>query len=172
MNIWGKYFYGNKISDYGIEHKRLDYGTLAKAFDCVLNNSIFGFMPDYWEKESGFVDNEDEIEEINERLSDIEDKIISLINEGKEETEEYKNLKAEQAELEEKKEDLENEMDYEPEVYQWYIVSDQGADILKEINEIVYYNSELDMYLWGVTHWGTSWDYVLTDVPCCTEEFE
>ena len=172
MNIWGKYFYGNKISDYGIENKRLDYGTLAKAFDCVLNNSIIGFMPDYWEKESGFIDNEDEIEEIKERLSDIEDEIILLINEDKEETEEYKNLEAEQAELEEKKEDLENEMDYEPEIYQWYIVSDQGADILKEINEIVYYNSELDMYLWGVTHWGTSWDYVLTDVPCCTEKFE
>lgn len=172
MNIWGKYFYGNKISDYGIENKRLDYGTLAKAFDCVLNNSIIGFMPDYWEKESGSIDNEDEIEKIDERLSDIEDEIISLINEDKEETEEYKNLEAEQTELEEKKEDLENEMDYEPEIYQWYIVSDQGADILKEINEIVYYNSELDMYLWGVTHWGTSWDHVLTDVPCCTEEFE
>lgn len=172
MNIWGKYFYGNKISDYGIEHKRLDYGTLAKAFDCVLNNSIIGFMPDYWEKESGFVDNESEIDEINERLSDIEDEMNQLIDESKEETEEYKNLEAEQAELEEKKEDLENEMDYEPEVYQWYIVSDQGADILKEINEIVYYNSELDMYLWGVTHWGTLWDYVLTDVPCCTEELE
>lgn len=170
MNICGKYFYGNKISDYGIEHKRLDYGTLAKAFDCVLNNSIIGFMPDYWEKESGFINNEDEIEEINERLSDIEDEMISLINEDKEETEEYKNLESEQAELEEKKEELENEMDYEPEIYQWYIVSDQGADILKEINEIVYYNSELNMYLWGVTHWGTSWNYVLTDVPCCTEE--
>ena len=20
------------------------------------------------------------------------------------------------------------------------------------------------MYVWGVTHWGTSWDYVLTDI--------
>lgn len=42
-----------------------------------------------------------------------------------------------------------------PEVFQWYIVSDQGAEILQEINEIVYYNQEIDVYLWGVTHYGT-----------------
>ena len=50
------------------------------------------------------------------------------------------------------------------EVFQWYIVDDNGARILEEVGEIVYYNEELDMYLWGVTHFGTSWDYVLTDV--------
>lgn len=50
-------------------------------------------------------------------------------------------------------------------IYQTYIISDRGADILKEYtNEIVYYNNELDMYLWGITHFGTSWDYVLTDI--------
>ena len=31
-------------------------------------------------------------------------------------------------------------------------------------DEIVYYNEELDMYVWGITHYGTSWDYVLTDI--------
>ena len=51
------------------------------------------------------------------------------------------------------------------EIYQFYIISDRGAEILKEYtNEIVYYNKELDMYLWGITHFGTSWDYVLTDL--------
>ena len=55
----------------------------------------------------------------------------------------------------------------ELEVYQWYIISDNGASILKDwTNEIVYYNDELDLYLWGVTHYGTSWDYVLTDIKC------
>ena len=56
--------------------------------------------------------------------------------------------------------------DYEPiEVYQTYIVSDRGAEVLKEYtDEIVYYNADLDMYLWGITHFGTSWDYVLTDI--------
>lgn len=51
------------------------------------------------------------------------------------------------------------------EVYQYYIISDYGARILREYtDEIVYYNEQLDMYLWGITHFGTSWDYVLTDV--------
>ena len=51
------------------------------------------------------------------------------------------------------------------EVYQYYIVSDAGARFLEEYtDEIVYYHEELDMYLWGITHFGTSWDYVLTDI--------
>ena len=51
------------------------------------------------------------------------------------------------------------------EVYQYYIVSYSGAMMLKHLtDEIVYYNNELDLYLWGVTHFGTSWDYVLTDI--------
>ena len=51
------------------------------------------------------------------------------------------------------------------EVYQYYIVSNSGASFLEEYtNELVFYNEELDMYLWGVTHFGTSWDYVLTDI--------
>lgn len=51
------------------------------------------------------------------------------------------------------------------EVYQYYIISDYGARILKEYtDELVYYHEGLDMYLWGITHFGTAWDYVLTDI--------
>ena len=57
------------------------------------------------------------------------------------------------------------ETDSFTDIYQLFIVDSQGAEILEECNEIVYYNEELDMYVWGVTHYGTSWDYVLTDVP-------
>lgn len=61
----------------------------------------------------------------------------------------------------------EEEIIEEPEVFQWYIVSDSGAQIIQDYtNEILYYHDELDIYLWGVTHWGTGWDYVLTDIPC------
>lgn len=118
------YFYGNKISDYGIENKRLDYGTLAKSFGCVLNNNIIQKTQDigYWDIVSGniFFENEDGYE-------------------------------------------------YENEIFQYYIVSSSGVDILEELDEIVFYNEELDMYVWGVTHWGTSWDYVLTDVEIIDE---
>ena len=59
----------------------------------------------------------------------------------------------------------EDEDGYFQEVYQYYIISDGGGSILKdETDELVYYHEELDMYLWGVTHFGTSWDYVLTNI--------
>lgn len=59
----------------------------------------------------------------------------------------------------------ENEYGDYLEVYQYYIISDSGARFLEEYtDEIVYYHQQLDMYLWGITHFGTSWDYVLTDI--------
>lgn len=60
----------------------------------------------------------------------------------------------------------EEEVDgYYREVYQYYIISYAGARFLEErTDELVYYHETLDMYLWGITHFGTSWDYVLTDI--------
>lgn len=119
-----KYYYGNAISEYGMQNGRVDYATLAKAFDAVLNNDIMSLTYDIgsWEQVSGIVDNTDEIEE------------------------------------------LESEQCDDPEVFQWFIVDDWGARLLQDIDEIVYYNETLDMYLWGVTHYGTSWSYVLTSI--------
>lgn len=49
-----------------------------------------------------------------------------------------------------------------------YIISKRGYEFLKEhTDEIVFYNENLELYIWGVTHWGTSWDYVLTNVKLC-----
>lgn len=121
MKVCSNYFYGNKISDYGIENGYVDYYTLAKSFDAVLNNDIIGKtngVIGYWEQESGFDDDYDTYTEI----------------------------------------------------YQWYIVSYNGAEILREIDEIVFYNEDLDMYAWGVTHYGTNWDYVLTDIKIEKDE--
>ena len=51
------------------------------------------------------------------------------------------------------------------EIYQYYIISSAGYKFLADFtDEIVYYNERLDMYVWGITHFGTSWDYVLTDL--------
>lgn len=50
-------------------------------------------------------------------------------------------------------------------IYQFYIIDENGYQFLAHnTDELVYYNEELDMYLWGITHFGTSWDYVLTDI--------
>lgn len=65
--------------------------------------------------------------------------------------------------IEELREEEENSIGQE--IYQYYIVSNKGAEIIKQYtNDPLFYNEELDMYVWGVTHWGTSWNYVLTDV--------
>lgn len=62
-------------------------------------------------------------------------------------------------------EEYDGENDYYYDICQYYIIDWYGAEILKkETNEIVYYCPELDMYLWGITHYGTAWDYVLTDI--------
>lgn len=51
------------------------------------------------------------------------------------------------------------------EIYQYYIISYEGYEFLSRFtDEIVFYNEKLDIYLWGITHFGTSWDYVLTDI--------
>lgn len=52
-----------------------------------------------------------------------------------------------------------------------YIISEYGYKFLKDYtDEIVFYNEELDIYVWGITHWGTAWDYVLTDIKLVEEE--
>lgn len=50
-------------------------------------------------------------------------------------------------------------------VFQDYIISEYGYEFLQEhTDELVFYNERLDLYIWAVTHFGTSWDYVLTDI--------
>lgn len=108
--------YGQKVSDYGLENRYLDYLALSKIVgDSILNNNIFAFAGyENWELENGLEENE------------------------------YG--------------------DYH-EIYQYYIVDYSGARFLTDYtDEIVYYHPTLDIYLWGITHWGTSWDYVLTDI--------
>lgn len=155
--LWSStFFYGNEISDYGKTCGYVDYRTLSKAFDAVLNNDIMSRTEaagiGYWEQESGYVDNSEQIEQLEEQI------------ENQEQPEALEELEAKKEQLEAEKAELENEQDEQPEIFQFYIVDDPGAEILKEFNEIVFYNSEIDMYLWGVTHYGTSWDYVLTDI--------
>ena len=62
-------------------------------------------------------------------------------------------------------EELQREQDEPGEIFQYYIISSNGAQILEDhTDEIVYYLPALNMYVWGVTHYGTAWDYVLTDI--------
>ena len=61
-------------------------------------------------------------------------------------------------------EDEDNDEIYK-DIFQYFIISGDGAEILQIwTDEIVWYLPALDCYVWGVTHCGTSWDYVLTDI--------
>lgn len=55
-------------------------------------------------------------------------------------------------------------------VFQDYIIAESGYKFLAEYtDELVFYNENLDMYIWAVTHFGTSWDYVLTNIKLISE---
>lgn len=55
-------------------------------------------------------------------------------------------------------------MDTINEACQFYIVDKESAKTLTKFNEVVLYHNELDLAIWCVGHWGTSWEYVDTDI--------
>lgn len=132
----GGYFLGNKISDYGLKNGYVDYYCLRQSIDAVLNNSIIEKTLNigYWETING-----------------------SEVYYYDDETDKYVDY-----------EDIENWDNISEcyfEIYQYFIISEAGYKILAEYtDEIVFYNDDLDMYVWGVTHYGISWGYVLTDI--------
>ena len=189
MDVYGKWFYGNEISEYGQKNGYVDYRTFAKAFDGVMANDFINQTSEigYWEQTSGryYEDNdgntydEDERDEKVEELEALEERLteeLDDIQQRMDETEDdkvydelerdYKGTEERLNEVMENKYALEDEQ--YPEVYQWFIIDSNGARICEEANEIVYYNETLDLYLWGVTHYGTAWDYVLTNIRCNT----
>jgi cell division septum initiation protein DivIVA len=128
--------------------------------DIISNTAEIG----YWDMISGYVDNSDEIDDLQDRIDDLNWLITA--DSSKEDDE---RIQAQIDELQDKIDELTEAQETTPEIFQYYIVSNNGAEILKDAGEIVFYNDVLDMYVWGVTHWGTSWDYVLTDIKIVKE---
>lgn len=126
--LFGTNFFGNEASEYSKKNGFLDYNTLSKAFDNVLNNDIMQATRGIgaWVQVNGVADNPED-------------------------------------------------RNYDVEIFQYYIISPSGAEILQDwTDEIVFYNGAVDMYVWGVTHYGTDWEYVLTDIKlnCGEAAFE
>ncbi len=174
--LYGTTFCGNEASDYAKEQGYLDYATFAKAFDAVINNNIMENTCEvgFWEQENGIIDNSEEVDALKEEITDIENRLEFLTDE---EIEEAQMLQEEIGSIQEQIEELEEEQErlYNQEIFQYYIVSDQGAEMIKQYTEDpLFYNETLDMYVWGITHYGTAWSYVLTDVKlnCKEEAFE
>ena len=65
-------------------------------------------------------------------------------------------------------EEINSYEDYEiSDIFQYFIVDDNSAQMFKDYTDYpVYYCEKVDMYIVGITHWGTSWSYVLTDIKC------
>lgn len=132
-----KFYGGYEVSDYGVEHGYVDYKTLSKCFDGVLCNNITEvdeFLFDNLECGDLFTYEDEDGNEINYN------------------------------EYVEKMENGETVYENQVEIFQYFIVDNNALYYLKEANEIVFYSQVLDCYVWGVTHWGTSWDYVLTSI--------
>lgn len=192
--VYGNHFYGNEASDYGKEQGYVDYRTFAKAFDAVMNNSIMQELESagfYFEPiQDGSSDYSDEIDELREEADELEQDADTKEEEAdeleqdaddaddagnkdhadelrKNADELRKNAEQARNDAEKKRDradDLESEQD-PPEIFQFFIVDDAGAEIIQEwTDDPLFYCDALDMYIWGVTHWGTSWDYVLTDI--------
>lgn len=54
--------------------------------------------------------------------------------------------------------------EYLEDIYQYYIIDYNTAQrLIDETNEIIYYHNRLDIYILGVTHFGTNWGYILTE---------
>lgn len=165
MRIWKhKQFGGIEIGKYALDNGYLDYSTLAKTMDLVLANGLIeqtgGF--DKWELQQGdlwtYEDQEGNTYDESgkeERITELEDLLADL--DPYEDAEKYDWL---QYEI-----DYLNDSGREHEIFQYYVISHSGADTLQYwTNEIIFYNEDMDLYVWGITHWGTSWDYVLTDI--------
>ena len=135
--------FGKDISQYGLKNGYMDYKCLSNIVgNTILNNNIINYEIDNWQLING---------------SDIK-----YCNTVTGEYMEYDNI-----------ENWDNIEESYIDIFQYYIIDDWGVEFLENYTEeIVYYNEVLDIYLWGITHWGTSWDYVLTDIEIVNENGE
>lgn len=153
-------FHGEEISEYGKENGRVDYATFSRTFDAVLSNDILRVYPEAWEQENG--PNVYEIEsELQNEIDELEYELGNAEENGEDELAETI-----RDQIEDRMNQI-NDLDYEYEIFQYFIVDSLGAELIKEYtDDPLFYNSELNMYVWGITHCGTRWDYVLTKIPC------
>lgn len=63
---------------------------------------------------------------------------------------------------------INGELDPEREIFQYYIIEDPWL-LTNLTHELVFWDEELGLYVWGVTHFGTAWH--LVDFDNWVEEF-
>ena len=56
-----------------------------------------------------------------------------------------------------------NLYDYYDDIYQYYIIDDYSSNLFIKLQYPVFYSNALNVYVVGITHYGTSWSYILTN---------
>lgn len=154
-----------QIEEYKPNQLNLTEFIETYCLDMILNNNIIS-------------NNEFEIYNYNEML-EIEKE--EFINENKSEIleiyytdyretdggslEDIKNLIEEAKEefISDHLEEIEENL-YLNDIYQYFIINDPDT-WNKYTHYPIYYSYDLDMYLLGITHYGTSWSFFFTDAP-------
>lgn len=61
--------------------------------------------------------------------------------------------------------DAERSTVHDIEIYQTYIITERGAEYLfNHTSELISYSEKLGLWFWHVSHWGTAWSGVHTEV--------
>lgn len=162
------YYHGKEVSSYGVKGGFVDYDTLRRLLCCMMNNFIkeetekLGL---WWGVVNGnpylYFDSTGQAytyNEAQERIQELEEML--------EEDPENDSADKWEKDIELLEEADESEWREDIDIYQYYIVSEGSAEFLmKNTQELIFYNEELDIYLWGITHFGSGWEMELTDIP-------
>jgi replicative superfamily II helicase len=77
----------------------------------------------------------------------------------------------EREELREEVNDRVSDMDF-CDIYQTFVVDKDGAKILADYGQLTWYNEDMDLHFWGVTHFGTAWSLVMDhNFPANNKEY-
>lgn len=159
-------YYDVTASSTGIKNNRVDEETLFQVIKGISADDIFKKTQEYgignWELVNGSLyvhydceGNDYTDEEAQERIQELEE----LIDNADEEVQ-ADEIAAWEADIQ----DLEDGVEYD--IHQIYLVSEKAARILiEESDEIVFYNQELNAYVWCITFCGVDWSEVLTSIP-------
>ena len=162
-------FWGRKLNEEEIKAHRLSYATMSAQFDAVLCNNIVDVDEYIFNNvESGdfrsyYIRGEEVDAETYETEREKIEEVIAELEGETYETEEQETII--QNHIKELENELENDFEeFEDDIFQYFIVEANALWVLKRAHELVLYSDKLDVYIWCVKHWGTSWDYVLTSL--------
>ena len=158
------------FNEYERENKRVSFYNYLRFYNInlILNNNLFDPCEYELYNYNQLIDNakKDYIEENKEELKNLicENIMESDIYNIWDDIEEIKENVIEDF-IKENEENIIDYLNYNYcEVFQWFIINENDINFLMALNCPIYYNYDKDLYLLGVTHWGTGWDYCLTPI--------